>query len=143
MAVNVPEVQVLADSENTVILKVAAYFDAATSSNTKILTSNTVRGANTSRVCMIDVEKVQYSCQMASGYVSLEYQGAAANSKIYNLGGRADGQFISTVPNNATGPTGDLNLAIVNAGANDVVNLVLTLRKNNANQAFNNVHTWF
>lgn len=143
MAVNVPEVQLTHDSDMSVSQKVTVYFDAATSSNTKILTANTLRGANASRVCVVDIERIRYHTSFASGYLSVEFQGGAsgnANSKAVNLGGNDGGELDLFIPNNAAAKSGDINLAIVNAAANDCATLLITYRKNNANGAFNNVY---
>lgn len=140
MAVNVPEVQILVDGERTVIAKVTAYFNGATTSNTKIIQSNATFGANTSRDCILDVESVQYSVSVNAGFISLEHISKVnSNSKIYNFSGRADGILTAPIGNNANTPSGDINLNIVGAAQNDVINLIITMTKNGRNDAFQNV----
>ena len=141
MAVNVPETQILADSDTTVIVKVTGYHNGATTSNTKILQSNTVNYANTSRDCILEIEKIQYSVQFATGSLALEYISKVnTNNRIVNFSGRADGVVNVYIPNAANTPSGDLNLAVVGAANNDTYNFIITLRKTTKNSAFINVY---
>lgn len=152
MAVNVPEVQKLHDTDYYVGQKVTVFFNGEASnanagvstSNTKILTANTVKGANASRVCILDIERIRYHTSFANGYLAIEFVGGGAagnsNTKVVSLGGNDGGELDLFMPNNAANATGDINLAIVNAQPNDCATLLITYRKNNANGAFNNVY---
>lgn len=139
MAVNVPEIQLVHDSDMVAAQKVTVYFDAATTSNTRILAPSTLKGANASRVCVVDIERIRYHTSFASGYLSVDFEGTS-NVKAVTLGGNDGGELDLFIPNNAAAKTGNINLSIVNAGANDCATLLITYRKNNANGAFNNVY---
>jgi hypothetical protein len=142
-APNVPDVQLLTDSDARVVIKVSAFYTSAqTAGNTVIIQANTLKGANTSIVpCYLDVESIEFDVGTANGFLSVEYVGSAANQKIISFGrvGGA-GVFEQWIPNNATNPTGDINLFNSALDANDTYSMVITMRKrNDGTQAWANL----
>lgn len=140
MAVNAPEVQILADSDSTVVVKITGQYDAATTANTKVVVANTVGFANTSKDCILSLEELQYSVRVNSGFIALEWHSKVnSNSRIVNFGSiAADGRLSHTIVNNANTPSGDINLVVRGAANNDTYNFILKLRKENQNGAFSN-----
>ena len=130
MAVNVPEVVVIDDNDHQTVLKIVGFFNAATSSNTKIQ-ANTFKGANTSITpCLVGVVNILYSTSFSNGSIALEYVSTVnTNTRIAQVGRCNDGELNKYVPNNANTPSGDMNINIANAGANDSFTMYVTCLK--------------
>jgi hypothetical protein len=141
-APNIPDVQVLTDSDARVVIKLSAFYTSAqTAGNTLVIQANTLKGANTSIVpCYLDVEKIEFDSGTANGYLSLEYVGTA-NQKIMSFGRLSgSGVYEQWIPNNANTPTGDINLFTSALDANDTWSIVVTFRKrNDGTQAWANL----
>jgi hypothetical protein len=139
---NAPVATVVQDSDYTVLLKIVGQNNANTlASNTKVLQSNTVRFANGSRLCVIEVVSVDYAVSTSNGFISLEYGSQNNNTTILTFGkGGMSGQIDGIQPNpvNAN-TTGDINLYASALDANDTYSLMITLRKNDFNGAFANL----
>lgn len=133
----------LVDTDTTAIVRVTGYFTAANTSNVNLLTASTLRFANASQPCIVDVEKVEWAGKL-NGYVSPVYVNTTANVPIavVSTGG---GVISGYAPNQAANTTGDIGLEIYNAIANDSFTLTLTLRKTtgfaNAYAQYNGVGT--
>jgi hypothetical protein len=141
MAANAPEVQLIADADTTAKIKITGFYNAATgAANTKILTANTLLGADNTKACIVNVERVQFATGLANGYISLEYIGTS-NTKIFSFGKRESGHIDGFIPNNATAPTGDLNLFTSALDANDSYSIIVTVRKINTNKCFDALFT--
>jgi len=145
MSANAPEVQIIADADTTAKIKITGYYTAgAAAANTKILTSNTLFGANNTKTCLVNVEKIQYAVGTSNGYISLEYVGGAggnSNTKIASFGKQEAGFIDGHIPNNASSPTGDLNLFTSALDANDSYTLIVTVRKINQNKSFDALYS--
>ena len=129
MAVNAPEVQVLIDDGAKSVIKIIGYYNAATSSNTLVVQANTLAFGNTSKTCIVTLTGVTYSTSMANGYVQLQWIGSSSNTGILNFGRNSSGTLSAWIPNNASSPTGDIALQVVNAQPNDSYDLLLLLNK--------------
>lgn len=119
----------LVDTDTTAIVRVTGYFTAANTSNVALLTANTLRFANASQPCRVDVEKVEWAAKM-NGYIAPTFiTTSGPNTQIATLasgGGSMMGYFSSEATANTNG---DLGLEIYNGVANDSFTLTLTLRK--------------
>ena len=142
MAVNAPEVQVLADTDSVVVFKITGQYNAATTANTKVIQSNTVGYANTSRDCILSLEECHYSVKINSGFIALEWVSKVnSNARILNFGSAAaDGVLRNYMVNNANTPSGDVNLYVSGAANNDTYNFILKFRKENNNNSFANAY---
>lgn len=131
MAANAPEVQILSDEGTTTRVKIHGYYNASATpnSNTVVVTANALSFANTSQTCLFSIAKMQFASDMTNGFVALQWIGASSNTGIASFGGGQAGMFDYYIPNNATSPTGDLNLATYNTTGNDVYTIILTLNK--------------
>ena len=129
MAINNPEVQILSDEGQTTRIKIHGYYNAACTANTVVVTANALSFANTSQTCLFSIAKVEYAVDVANGFVALQWVGANNNTGIMSFGTSQGGMFDYYIPNNATNPTGDLNLAVYNLAGNDVYTIMMTLNK--------------
>ena len=131
MAANAPEVQILSDEGTTTRVKIHGYFNASANanSNTVVVTANALSFANTSQTCLFSIAKVEYAVDVANGFIALQWVGANNNTGIMSFGTSQGGMFDYYIPNNATNPTGDLNLAVYNLAGNDVYTIMMTLNK--------------
>ncbi len=131
MAANVQST-VIYDGGNKTVLKVVGSFGAANTTNTTLLVSNTLYGANAAggKICLLNILKLYYHVSLA-GRVSLEWISSVnTNATILTFGGQSGGAFLEQAfNNNANTPTGDLNLNVQNAQANDVFDFVITFNK--------------
>lgn len=145
MAADVPVVQIIYDSFDQAIVKITAYYDAATASNTLVVQANSLYGANASspKQPILSASRIQFVADI-SGYARLEWVNASSNannSVIYALGSSA-ADLACYVPNpfltsNASSPC-DISLTVVGAGNNDSFTLILTLNKDNSNGGWAN-----
>jgi hypothetical protein len=131
MAANAPEVQILSDEGTTTRVKIHGYYNASATGNTNttVVTANALSFANTSQTCLLSVSKIEFASDMTNGVVALQWVGGSGNTNIVSLGGGQAGMFDYYIPNNATSPTGDINLATYYATGNDVYTIILTLNK--------------
>jgi hypothetical protein len=129
MAANVPVTQVLYEDGKTALVKIDAYYTAANTFNAKVVTANTLAFANASQTCLFTINRIQYSVDAATGFFQLQWIGASSNQQIMTFGTSNDGNFETYIPNNATSPTGDLNLMTSGVANNDCITLILTLTK--------------
>lgn len=141
---NQPVVRVLWDSDFVVTLEITGlYLAGQPATNTKIFQANSCHGANTSKLCLVDVVAIQYAVSTANGFLSLEYAAANVNNNVTIASfGRSgvSGNFNGPMNNPQVNPaTGDINLFTSAMDANDVYSMMLTIRKNNFNGAFDNV----
>jgi hypothetical protein len=138
---NVPVATVVWDSDTSTVLRITGQYNTNTTvSNTKVLTANTVRGANASKLCIIDVTAVQFAIGTANGFVSLEYISSNGNNTIVSLGKFQTGEIEAYMSNPVgANTTGDINLFTSNLDANDSFSMVISLRKNNFNGAYDNI----
>jgi hypothetical protein len=136
---NAAEVQITRDDAKITVVKVVAYYTAATNSNTTIVQANTLAWANTSAPCVVSIAAVQYAAGLANGYVSLQWAagGAATNNDILIFGGKTSSQFVNYIPNPLAANTanlnhglgGDINLYVSGAEPFDSYSLIITLNK--------------
>lgn len=145
---NVPVTTVIADHDYTVVLKITGqYTAAANASNTKILTANSVKFADNTKPCFLDVVGIQYNMGLANGFISLEYNSGGGNTTIATFGKRESGEQAIYIANPAsananasnTNGMGDINLFTTALDANDSFTIAVLLRKNDFNGAFANV----
>jgi hypothetical protein len=131
---NTIDVQTLSDSDAKVVVKLTAYYtSAANAGNTLVIQANTFKGANGAVVpCYLDVEVTEFFVSASNGFIALEYVGASANQRIFSAGKiTGSGIYEQWMPNNATNPTGDINLFNSALDANDTWSMVVTMRKRN------------
>lgn len=147
---NQPVISILEDHDYTVTLKVTGQYNAAcTNSNITLLQANTVKFANSSKLCVLDVMSIQFNVGTSNGIISVEYANVDPNNNttVWTTRGDSYGAVFGLSPNPVeanntavvTNAIGDLNLALWNIGANDVFDLLLTVRKSDYNGAFANV----
>ena len=128
MAANAPEVYIIDDTDKHTVVKVIGYYTQATAQNTLIVQANTLRGACTTKPCILSIAAVDYSASLANGLVAIEFIGSA-NVAGYVFGRANDGNFIRYIPNCAGAPTGDINLRQQGFSGNDCFDLVITFVK--------------
>ena len=142
MSVNNPEVVVLDDNANQAQIKVIGYFNALTSSNTKIQ-ANSLFGANTAvgQNPILSITNALYSTSLqgANGRVSVDFVGST-NVKALQYGRYNDGEMQKYILNNAVAPSGDLSINVEQAGPNDSFTLILTVLKENGGIIGNAIH---
>lgn len=127
---NTPEVFILDDTDHQAVIKITGYYVSAQTANVKIVTANTLRGANTSLPCILSIGAMEYTSSINAGYVAVQFIGNTSNSNAFTVGRCNDGQWNRYVPNSGPAlPTGDLNLQQVNCAANDSFTIILTLIK--------------
>ena len=130
MAVNIPEVFIIDDTDKQTVVKVTGFYNTATTQNTKIITANTLYGANASRPCILSLGAMEYSSSIANGFVSLQFIGNGSNSNALIAGRANDGAWNRYIPNSgAFPPTGDINLFQSGLAGGDTFNMVLTFVK--------------
>lgn len=141
MVLNAVTSTVLWDKDFDVTLLVTGAFSSANSSNTIILKANTVQGANSSMVCLLDVAGIQYSTSIANGWVALEFSNTASNvnTTIGVWGRNASGVQEGYIRANTAQQVGDLNLNLSGLSGGDSFTLVISLRKADFNGAYSNV----
>ena len=121
------ETQTVYDNGQTALVKVVGYFTGATTSNTLIVTANTLSYANVSQTCLLDIDKIDFTSKLNSGFAQLVFVGSSANTAavaISNGTGTLPG-----MQNNATSPLGDLGLFVYKAADGDSFTMYVTLRK--------------
>jgi hypothetical protein len=145
---NAPVATLTWDRDYTAILKITGqYTSSAGASNTKILSANNVKFANSNKPCFLDVVGIQYNMGLANGFVSLEFNNPAGNVTIATFGKRESGDQAVYITNPGTANAnasntngfGDLNLFTTALDANDSFTITVALRKNDFNGAFANV----
>lgn len=144
---NAPVAQVVQDRDLTVVLKITGQYNAAQGiSNTKVLTANSVRFANTSRLCILDVVNIQFAMSTVNAFASLEYMASNGNTTIATFGRNGTtGEIIGLISNpvGANTANGDINLYLGATDANDAFTMMITLRKNDYNGAFANLNAQY
>ena len=128
MAANAPEVQILNDEGQTVVLKVTGYYTSSDTSNTVIANTKALMFANTSQTCLLSLQRIQYATDVANGSVQLYWEGSS-NSAIMNFGGGMGGSFDAYIINNAAAPTGNVGIRTISVGAGDTYSFVLRFNK--------------
>lgn len=145
---NAPVATLTWDHDYTAVLKITGQYNAAANaSNTKVLSANGVKFANTSKACFLDVVGIEYHMALANGFVSLEFNNPTGNITIDTFGKRQSGGLDSYITNpgtananaNAINGFGDINLLTSALDANDTFTVVVVFRKNDFNGAFANV----
>jgi len=138
MAANV-FIQVLRDNEQETSWKVVGSFASANTGNT-VLQSNTLFGANASKICLVGITDIQYIVGVGTGSVTLQWVSYVnSNVTIMNFGASSvasppyGGEFnaatASYLTNNANTPSGDINIQYNNMAANDFFNFVISVQK--------------
>jgi len=135
MAANAPTTQILSDQNGLVTVKVTGFYNATTTSNNKIIQANTLAGANTSRACIISLVDIEYDITIPNGFLSVQYQGSAANADAVILGGDCANKMKYYIPNPFAGGAnnvvgfGDINLLVSNAASEGCYTLLMTFTK--------------
>ena len=130
MLYNTPQVQIIDDQDHQTVVKITGYYNAACTTNTLVVQSNTLFGANTSRPCILAVNSWEYSTSLSNGFIALEWVSTVnQNTTIMTAGRFNDGAIARYIPNNANTPTGDVNLVTANAQPGDSFSLTVSFMK--------------
>lgn len=120
----------LIDTDTQAVLRVVGTFDAPNTSNVPLLTANTLKFANTSQPCAVDVEKIQFAARMG-GYVAPTFvtTGNTPNVQIAAIA-TGVGEVVGLYSNElVANNSGNLGIQVYNANANDSFTLTITVRK--------------
>ena len=127
---NTPQVQVIADDDHQAVIKITGYYNSGNTSNTVVLVSNTLFGANGSRPCLLAVNAYEYSTSINNGFIALEWVSTVnSNTTIVTSGRFNDGAVNRYIPNNANTPTGDVNMFVSGLASGDSYTLVVSFLK--------------
>lgn len=81
------------------------------------------------------ISRVVYNVDAEVGHLQLKWQGTTSDATIFALGvgaGDTNPQYqLPAIPNNATGPTGNVTITTVGTTANASYTLIIELHKNN------------
>src|SRR5260221_1431626 len=130
---NTPDVLILTDTGKKTIVKVTAYYDGgANNSNTVIVRSNTLFGANasnTAKATVISITQLQYCAALANGFARLYWVssgGGANNATAIVVGTQTSGELNAWMKNplaanaaNLVANSGDLALQVQGASNQD------------------------
>lgn len=134
---NEPVATVLWEKDYKAIIKITGqYSSAQTAANNVVVTANTLRGANGSLICLVDVVNIEYAVALANGFISLEFQGSNANATIFTVGKRLAGE-LQAFNHNPLGSNalGDINLYTSALDANDSFTIILSCVKSSQSPA--------
>jgi len=135
---NIVNSRVIYDSGEKAVVQVMAYYTAAcTAANTVVVNPKALKYANPNQYCGVSVDTIQYHSSM-TGTVSLEWEGSTNTSFFF--AGLGSGTMPVGAYNEATTPTGNIKVMIVNAAPNDSFSMTLTLLKTDG---FANAAAWF
>ena len=144
---NIPVVTKIWDKDYEAVIKITGQYNASqNASNTLILQANTLKGANSSQLCMVDVNHIDFATSISNGFISIEFISANTsnieNSTVFTVGKRNCGE-LACVNFNPLGAnaTGDINLYTSALDANDSFTLIMYCRKSVSNtpSAWSNV----
>jgi hypothetical protein len=153
MAANLPEIQITQDLGDMSVVKVCGFFNAATNSNSVIISANTLAFANSVVPCVLTIKSIQYAVGFANGYCQLQWVGNP-NTDIVILGGKTSDEFITYMPNQliANGNTaningglsGDIGLSIVGAEPLDAYTLIIhVIKEGGAGGGYKSVYGFY
>jgi hypothetical protein len=144
---NIPLIQTICDDPWKAVVKVVAYYNAATNTSNTVIQANALFGANNANnapLPILSVSRVLYSAGLANGYVEISWVGnnGGANNPLLILGSRTSGdmpQYInnplaaSNTSNVAlSNTTGDIAVTVTGAEPFDSYSLILTVNKENS-----------
>ena len=144
--------QILVDSNKRTVIKRVGIFDASGGNEnlTVVIDPRALSGAlNANNLpyqagntvapgfanSAFTISRVIYNVDAEVGHVQLKWQGTTSDATIFALGvgaGDTNPQYqLPAIPNNATGPTGNVTITTVGTTANASYTLIIELHKNN------------
>lgn len=144
--------QILVDTTKRTVIKRVGIFDAAGGNEalTVVIDPRALSGAlnangalyqtgNTTATGFANsaftISRVLYNVDAEVGHLQLKWQGTTSDATIFALGvgaGDTNPQYqLPAIPNNATGPTGNVTITTVGTTANASYTLIIELHKNN------------
>jgi hypothetical protein len=116
------------DGANEAVLLISEQFSGANDRSFIAVDSKSLRFANTSQNCIVDLVGVEYASGFASGGLTL-YWDASSPVNFLNLGKTQSGHLNTFVTNSAVSPTGNIGIQVYGSAANDSYSLILKVRK--------------
>jgi hypothetical protein len=117
----------------TVVIDPRALSGALNANNLPYQSGNTVASGFANSA--FTISRVVYNVDAEVGHLQLKWQGTSADATIFALGvgsGDTNPQYqLPAIPNNATGPTGNVTITTVGTTANAAYTLIIELHKDN------------
>ena len=117
----------------TVVIDPRSLSGALNANNLAYQTGNTVASGFANSA--FTISRVLYNVDAEVGHLQLKWQGTTSDATIYALGvgsGDTNPQYqLPAIPNNATGPTGNVTIVTAGTTGNASYTLIIELHKNN------------